>query len=156
MKTWALIKYNKVYNKIVADDSFIDLIRDKWDYIIDLTDINPEPDINQFYDSDTNIFSIAAEAVVGYDHPVDTPVIPNFEPFMLTADSGGFTVSTDGVHVTIGCRVYDPDWLKQTVSRVLSTAEPGAAIIVVSELGSDTELRPFAVVDLQSILNVLQ
>jgi hypothetical protein len=51
-RTFALIKGSVVTNSIVADDKFIDYIRDEYDHIIETTDFEVKPGIHFFYNED--------------------------------------------------------------------------------------------------------
>lgn len=50
---YALIKDGIVKNRIVADSDFIALIADKWDFCIQVSGMDPEPQIGWLYDGST-------------------------------------------------------------------------------------------------------
>jgi urate oxidase len=55
-RTFALIKGTSVINSIVADDSFIDLIKDDYTTIIETTNLEVKPGVTAVYDFETNTF----------------------------------------------------------------------------------------------------
>lgn len=46
---YALIKDNTIKNEIIADETFIDVIKNNWDFIIRIDELNPRPKINDQY-----------------------------------------------------------------------------------------------------------
>lgn len=56
-RTFALIRGTSVVNSIVADDSFIEFIKNDYTDIIETTNMDPKPGTNAVYDKETNTFS---------------------------------------------------------------------------------------------------
>lgn len=56
-RTFALIQGTTVVNSIVADDSFIEFIKNDYTDIIETTNIEPTPGVTAVYDKETNTFS---------------------------------------------------------------------------------------------------
>jgi hypothetical protein len=71
-RTFALIQGITVVNSIVADDSFIEFIKNDYTDIIETTDISPTPCIGAAYDKDTNTFLYPSVLVVE-TLPVEEP-----------------------------------------------------------------------------------
>lgn len=67
MANWALIKDGEVRNKIKAEADFVAKISAAWDFAIDLTGLDPEPDIGWAYDG-TNFVVPPPEPI-----PPETP-----------------------------------------------------------------------------------
>lgn len=57
MARYALVKDGVVQNKIVAESDFIPKIESLFDYCVDLTSRDPEPEIGYTYDHDADTFS---------------------------------------------------------------------------------------------------
>ena len=58
---------------------------------------------------------------IGFTTPYDTtPIITGtattFDPFVLSAASGGFTVSYDGTNINISCLSFDMNWLRNELT----------------------------------------
>jgi hypothetical protein len=60
---YALIKDGIVKNIIVADSNFVDLIKSKWDFVVDVT-TNEEAGVGWLYDGKNFIIPHVAEATV--------------------------------------------------------------------------------------------
>lgn len=56
---FCLIKDGVVVNAIVADQSFVDLIKSQYDFVIQTDDLDPQPGVNWLYDGEE--FSPPAE-----------------------------------------------------------------------------------------------
>lgn len=57
IKRWALIKNGIIINTIVSNDSFLDLIRSDYDFIINTALYSPCPSCGWLYDSSLDTFS---------------------------------------------------------------------------------------------------
>lgn len=62
-RTFALIQGTSVVNSVVADDSFIEFIKNDYTDIIETTNIEPTPSAGATYDKETNTF-LYAPAVI--------------------------------------------------------------------------------------------
>lgn len=71
-RTFALIQGTTVVNSIVADDSFVEFIKNDYTDIIETTDVAPTPSAGATYDKKTNTFSYPV-LVVEVEQPVEEP-----------------------------------------------------------------------------------
>lgn len=81
-RTFALIRGTSVVNSIVADDSFIEFIKNDYTDIIETTNMDPKPGTNAAYDKETNTFSYPILKTV----EVPEEVIPTTETEALVND----------------------------------------------------------------------
>jgi len=56
-KTFALIQGSVVVNAVVANDSYIDFVRNDYTSIVDVTDLYPMPSVGTLYDAETGQFT---------------------------------------------------------------------------------------------------
>jgi hypothetical protein len=59
-RTFALIQGTTVVNSIVADDSFIEYIKNDYTDIVETTNMESKPGTTAVYDKETNTFSYPA------------------------------------------------------------------------------------------------
>jgi hypothetical protein len=83
-RTFALLQGNYVANSIVADDSFIEHIKNEYTAIIETTDIEPTPGIGCLYDFETKTFTYpqppvqtSEEEIIDVEEVTSTPAIRN-------------------------------------------------------------------------------
>lgn len=117
-KYFALIKNSIVQSVIVAQDDFIPLIQNDYDYIIEA-----RPNIGDSYYSETNEFISNTDNYVEIN--LDTSEYPStgtdegFEPFNLSKYSVSYA---DGI-VTIGCKEYPIAGLFTALNKLLLEEE---------------------------------
>jgi hypothetical protein len=77
-RTFALIQGTSVVNSIVADDSFIEYIKNDYTDIIETTNMAVKPGVGAIYNFETNIFSYPQIMVTQPDETVsiEEMVIP--------------------------------------------------------------------------------
>ena len=63
-RTFALLQGNYVINSIIADDSFIDFIKNDYTAIIETTDIHPKPGMGCIYDPETGTFTYPEPVII--------------------------------------------------------------------------------------------
>ena len=63
-RIFALIQGTSVVNSVVADDSFIEFIKNDYTDIIETTNMDPKPGITAVYDKETNTFSYPVPLIV--------------------------------------------------------------------------------------------
>lgn len=121
---YALIKNHIIESVVVANDDFLSHIKDKYDYIIDVTD--NRPNIGDSYYPATEEFISNTEK----NHIID--VDTNLEHLQLGEDDGfaPFTLSKYSVKynkglVTIGCKQYNAAGLLDALHRGLEEHERG-------------------------------
>ena len=68
-RTFALIQGTSVVNSIVADDSFIEYIKNDYAQIIETTNMEVKPGVGATYNFETNAFSYPQVVVT---HPDET------------------------------------------------------------------------------------
>lgn len=119
MKYYALIKDQIVEGVIIGEDSFISILADQYDSIVDVTDRSrPSPGDSYYLDVDTFISNTAQVT----DIPVDLQdshlqqgLSDGFDPFQISQ----YTVSyADGV-ITIGCKSYPAIGILDTLYKLL-------------------------------------
>lgn len=156
IKTWALVKQGEIYNMAAGDDSYASLVTPNFDFVIDVTNLQPKPFISDFYDPNTQTFSQNTNVIEGYGYKTTNVATPNFAPFVVSSSSGSLTVSPAAPLMTIGCMTYDPSYLRDFVMGILSTLDPNdTAHIYEVPYGNPTKFWPFAVGDLQQIVLAL-
>lgn len=98
MKTWSLIKDNIIINKVICDDNFIDqLVADNGaDEAVELVDKFDHPDLGDIYDEQKE--------------PIETIVL----------DKSQFVVKKREDLVTVGCREYDPNNLRDYFDQMIN------------------------------------
>lgn len=69
-RTFALIKGTTVVNSVVADDNFIDFIRDEYDNIVETTDFEVKPGIHFLYNEDGTFSAPPTE-----ETPIEMPEV---------------------------------------------------------------------------------
>ena len=77
-RTFALIQGTSVVNSIIADDNFIEFIKNDYTDIIETTDIEPTPSVGAVYDKETNTFSYPIPLIVQTivdEQPVGEPTV---------------------------------------------------------------------------------
>jgi hypothetical protein len=70
-RTFALIQGTTVVNSIVADDSFIEFIKNDYTDIVETTNIEPTPSATSVYDKETNTFSYPLKVTI--ETPLEEP-----------------------------------------------------------------------------------
>jgi hypothetical protein len=140
MKNYALIKNSIVMNCIVADDSFIPVIKSEYDFIVDLSSYTSPVSPGAAYDSTTGTFvepMVSADNTIYQSTDVVTGNATTFAPFNLSNDGGGFTVScsSDTNTIVVGCRSYDMRWLRNEMTLLCTDGKPRGAIFYATTGG---------------------
>lgn len=135
-KYFALIKNNIVVNVIVADDSFLPLIKDQYDLIIEVTDLDHRPSIGHSYYPDVEEFVSNNETTINL--PVDLEeehlqqgTEDGFEPLKLSK----YTATYENGVVTIGCKKYSAPGLLDAAYKVLKEKQQTTAVFTTSKEG---------------------
>ena len=118
-KHFALIKNNLVEAVIVANDSFVQHIKDKYDFIVDVSE-GSRPTTGDSYYPDTETF--VANHLTDHQIPVDlssshlhTGTENGFKPFQISK----YSVSYDNGMITIGCKKYSAVGMLDTLHKLL-------------------------------------
>lgn len=143
-KRWAVVKNGMVENKIIADDSFISIIRGDYDYCVDLTDFTVDPNKRSIYYPGSNSFGPPVEDTTDLEVDVTldyltTGTDQTFDPFMLPDSHFEVSITPDQHWIDVGCKRYRAIWLRHAFYQMLNMNE--------------TEVGPFKVLsagDLQS------
>lgn len=118
-KHFALIKNNLVEAVVVGTDTFIQSIKDKYDFIIDVSE-GQRPTTGDSYYPDTKIF--ISNHSVEHQIPVDTSSIhlhngteSGFKPF----ETSKYSVSYENGVIKIGCKNYSAIGMLDTLHKLL-------------------------------------
>lgn len=132
-KYFALIKDGLVESVIVANDDFLTHVENKFDLIIDVTNL-ARPSPGDSYYSDTQTFvpnehithSISAD--MNADH-LQQGTEEGFAPFKISK----YTVSYDNGFIVIGCKKYSAPGFMDALHRVLIEKEKTVGIFSTSK-----------------------
>lgn len=118
-KHFALIKDGVVEGVIVATDDFLQHINNKYDFIIDVSDIK-RPSAGDSYYSDTKTF--VCNTSDSHQIPVDLSAEhlhqgtrDGFEPFQISK----YSVSYKDGTITIGCKQYSAIGMLDTLHKLI-------------------------------------
>lgn len=164
-KIWALVKNNLVENTIVAEDSFIPLIDENYDDVIDVTNMIPCPAPgwshinNTFYDAPSILVNESADITSAW---MQDGSASTFIPFNLSNDESWILVQivVPGF-VDLGCIRYAIPFLRDALYRASVNNED---MLPIKSLGSgscghitdDGTVFKVSAVGISSILNALQ
>lgn len=120
---YALVRYDMVRTVAVGDADFATYAATKYDYVIDVTDMDPRPVQGDSYYGGK--FVSNTETELSLDDLELDPAIPEglavtFAPFQLSKYAVSFA---DGV-VTIGCKHYGAKGLLQVLYALLVESAP--------------------------------
>ena len=118
-KHFALIKNNLVEAVIVANDSFVQHIKDKYDFIVDVSE-GARPTTGDSYYPDAKTF--IANHLTDHQVPVDTSsdylhrgTQNGFKPFEISK----YSVSYENGIITTGCKKYSAIGILDTLHKLL-------------------------------------
>lgn len=118
-KYFALIRNNLVEAVIVANDTFLSNIKDKYDLIVDVSQ-GCRPTTGDSYYSDTKTF--VANHLISHEIPVDLRsshlyqgTEDSFPPFSISQ----YSVSYEAGIITIGCKKYSAIGILDTLHKLL-------------------------------------
>ena len=118
-KHFALIKNNLVEGVIVANESFLPIIKDKYDLILDVTDIQRPstgdsyyPVTNTFISNDHEIVDIPADLKA--DH-LQSGTEKGFKPFKIS----NYSVKYENGMIVIGCKKYSAPGFMDALHKIL-------------------------------------
>jgi hypothetical protein len=78
-RTFALIQGTTVVNSIVADDLYIDYIRNEYTDIVETTDMQPIPGVGMVYDKEINQFTSPLRYYSAQEEIIDVEALPVLE-----------------------------------------------------------------------------
>jgi hypothetical protein len=155
-KHYALVKNNLVEAVIVGTDDFIEHIKNKYDFIIDVSK-DPRPTTGDSYYPDTGTF--VANHLVEHQIPVDMSADhlhngtnSGFESFKISK----YLVSyKDGV-ITIGCKKYSAPGILDTLHRLLIEKQRTTTYFTTLESGFTHGKFDITFEDAQKIYDALK
>lgn len=134
-KYLALIKNKLVISVIVANEEFINVIKSKYDYIIDVTN-QKRPEIGDSYYPSTGEFisnNLAVNDIPldGIEEHLTAGTEEGFEPFKLSK----YMVSySDGI-ITVGCKQYPALGFLDSLHKVLVEKQHTTTIFTSADEG---------------------
>lgn len=128
---YALIKKNIVDSVIIADDYFIDNIKNQYDYIIKVEE-NDRPSPGDSFYPETQVFISNNNAVHHLDSDLKSEgVEKTFEPVKLSK----YTMTHENGMVRIGCKLYSPKGLLEAADKVLNKDESHTFCFTTNDAG---------------------
>jgi len=113
-KILVLIKDNKVVNKVVGDSDYIELIKDDYDLVLEVSEeklVNP----GDIYDSKTETF-INPIAKIEPDYTIKDSI-----SFILPTNLGNFEVNIKDSIASAGCAQYKTLLLRDSLRKILDS-----------------------------------
>lgn len=127
---YALIKNKLVETVIVADESFVNHIKDKYDYVVEVSE--PRPSTGDSYYPETQNF-VSNHDTVHYIHSniKSGGTEETFKPVKLS----NYVMSHEGGMIKIGCKLYSPQGLFEAVDKLLHQDESHPFCFTTNDIG---------------------
>lgn len=117
---YAQITNNLIVNIIQVDDiTVVPLFTVGYDACIQIDNITPQPAIGWSYDGTNFTNQVALPTITSYNG-VPSGSATTFDPFILSPDSGSYTVSVNGSIISINCQNYDYAGLRYVLYMLLT------------------------------------
>lgn len=128
---YALIKNKLVETIIVADESFLEHIKDKYEHIVPVDEDN-RPSPGDSYYSETSYFISNRDHI----HELESDIYTNgteetFEPVKLSQ----YMMTYENGMIRIGCKLYTPKGLLDAVDKLLYKDESHPFCFTTNDIG---------------------
>lgn len=128
---YALIKNKLVETVIVADESFVEHIKDNYDYVVEVNEHNRPSSGDSYYPENANFVS-NSDTIHHIESNVNTGGTEDtFSPVKLSQ----YVMSHENGMIRIGCKLYSAKGLFETVDKLLNQDESHPFCFTSNDIG---------------------